>query len=791
LRNRHLPCNFRVTISKMDKSSIALRTILTLSKRTRYFAEFFGFLSISRLRSGRHIAVLPPLVLVLGFIGAGIGAPPAEAGRKAKETADRTEALERPRLEAVSTGDAPVIDGILSEPVWRSAALIPQLTQVEPDEGGVSTERTEVRILFDKDYLYIGVRCYDGAPSRIRATEMERDAEFESDDYVTIVFDTFLDSRNGYFFSTNPLGARTDGLIENNRRVKGENWDGIWYVKSSIDSEGWVVEFAIPFKTVSFDEKQTAWGFNIERTIRRKSEIDRWSGTGIARSVEEVALAGRITGLEGIRQGLGLDIVPGVTATAFHRPEGSPGDEKSMDPSLDVFYRITPSLMAAVTFNTDFAETEVDERELNFDRFDLFFPEKRDFFLKDAGIFEFGGLERNGKPFFSRKIGLDDEGREVGIIAGAKTTGRHDNLNIGILAVRQDESANRGPTNLYVLRPSLNVLKESALGCIFTHGNPIEDEGNSVAGVDFQYRNSEIIGEKVFNAGIWFQKAFRTGIDDRDIAYGMNLNYPNEPIEWSLGFQEIQKEFRPGLGFVNRKGIRQYEGEGRYRWRFRPDGYVRFLDSGFSAEVVEKISDNFIETAAFSWNALRVDNRHGDRIQVGCRRQYEELDEDFEIHEGIVIPKGAYPGNRFFGKILTSPQRWLSGGIEVEFGDFFDGNRTQLKPYLQFRPSRFIFFSAEFDYNDVSLLNGGFQTHLIKSRIRFQFTPDITWNTLLQWDNESGVLGAHSVFRWTIEPGRDIYIVISHASGDDKQTDDFLEGKATEFTGKLQWTFRF
>jgi hypothetical protein len=453
---------------------------------------------------------------------------------------------------------------------------------------------------------------------------------------------------------------------------------------------------------------------------------------------------------------------------------------------LDVFYKITSSLTASVTLNTDFSETEVDEREINLTRFDLFFPEKRDFFLQDQDIFEFGGLERNGRPFFSRRIGIGEEGEKVDIIAGGKLTGRIGRMNVGFLVVRQDESDTRDEADLLVLRPSYHVLEESSLGMIVTSGNPTEKEDNQVLGFDFRYRNSKIFGEQVIIGDIWWQKSFREDIDHEDAAYGFLVSFPNEPIEWSAGFKEIQQNFRPALGFVNRRGIRQYEAKGRYRWRFKPGGFLRNIDTELGTEVVRRKKESDTETAEFSWKALRLDTQDGDRFEIGCKRQYEDLIEAFEIVDGVEVPAGSYYDNRVFLKIRASERRRLSGELEVEAGEFFDGDRAQINVIARLRPSSFLFFSTEYQFNDVNLDDGSFHTHLVRSRIRCQFSPDMTWSTLCQWDNQEEILGINSIFRWTLEPGRDLFFVATHAYSDEP-----FKEEATEVIGKLQWTFRY
>ncbi|MHC5007676.1 MAG: carbohydrate binding family 9 domain-containing protein, partial [Planctomycetota bacterium] len=326
-----------------------------------------------------------------------------------------------PSLDVARTETPPVIDGVLDDPAWTDAPVIDELWQVEPVEGAPPTRRTEVRIVYDDDFMYFGVRCFDDEPDRIIATQLKRDGIQEADDRVEIVIDPFFDRRNGYLFSTNPVGARLDALLEANRLVL-VNWDGIWYAGSTIDEQGWSAEIAIPFKTISFNPRTSRWSFNIERTVRRDNERIRWSSPQQNKRLTSVADAGVLEGIEGISQGLGLDVKP--WGKLVYEDEDAGDDDVDLDGGVDVFYKLTPSLTLSLTVNTDFAETEVDERQVNLTRFPLFFPEKRDFFLQDEGLFEFGGIRRNPLPFFSRRIGLSPTGQPVDLIAGAKLTGR-------------------------------------------------------------------------------------------------------------------------------------------------------------------------------------------------------------------------------------------------------------------------------------------------------------------------------------------------------------------------------
>ncbi|MHC4220183.1 MAG: carbohydrate binding family 9 domain-containing protein, partial [Planctomycetota bacterium] len=369
-----------------------------------------------------------------------------------------------PQVEIVRTETPPTIDGVLDEPMWGQAAVIDNLTQVEPLEGVAPTRQTEIRILFDDQLIYFGVRCFDPEPDRIVARQLGRDGSLDSDDRVELVIDPIFDRRSGFFFATNPVSARLDGLVVNNRQIDIE-WDGIWYAKSSIDDQGWVAEFAIPFQTISFNPKTTRWGFNLERVVRRDREVSRWSGPSRNLEIQSVANAGVLEGIRDITQGLGLDVKPYAKGTYEHGPTS---DDFSVTGGADLFYKLTPAITLTLTFNTDFAETEVDERQVNLTRFPLFFPEKRDFFLQDAGIFRFGGIRRNPLPYQSRRIGLDENGLPVRILAGAKVTGRQSGWNLGFLTTYMDNTPTVDHKLLSVARVSRDVLDESAVGFIAT-----------------------------------------------------------------------------------------------------------------------------------------------------------------------------------------------------------------------------------------------------------------------------------------------------------------------------------
>ena len=688
-----------------------------------------------------------------------------------------------PRVQILRAPEPPIIDGLLDDAVWEAAPVIGAMTQVTPIEGAEPSERSEIRVLYDADQLYIAVRCFDSQPQNISATQMVRDASLGPDDRIELIVDTFFDRRNAFYFATNPVGARVDGLVENSRDIN-ENWDGIWYCKASIDEQGWVAEIALPYKTLSFDPSTDQWGFNIARSIPRKNERMQWASPRQNISMRSVGSAGIIKGIREIRQGLGLDVKPFLSLKARH-DRVRDRDVFTYDPGIDVFYKFTPQLTGALTINTDFAETEVDERQVNLSRFSLFFPEKRDFFLQDAGIFDFGGIRRDPLPFFSRRIGIGANGEPVDILAGVKLTGRVGDFNIGFLDVQVDESDDVDGKNLAVGRVSMNVLEESTIGIIGTFGDPRRNEDNGVAGFDFNYRDSNFLGDKVLTGNLWFQRSFSEEVEHSEYAYGGRISYPNDRISASVGFTHVDEAYRPALGFVRRTGINEYFA--RFRYRSRPGGWFQRIDHGIFGFMVTDL-DNQVESADIDVDLFDIENRHGDEFGVRYTIAYERLQDTFEISDGVILPPGHYPFHRARASFETSSHRPFSFELMAEVGEFYSGNRMQLGASLRWAPSRHFQMRLEYDYNDINLAEGDFITRLGRARFDIYFTPDISWSTLAQYDNVSESLGINSRFRWIIEPGQELFVVINQGFF----VDNFrFRSEVTELAAKLGWTFRF
>ena len=702
------------------------------------------------------------------------------------------------------TKTAPEIDGVLKPGEWDGAVIIDNFTQVEPVEGAKPSERTVIHLMCDSDNLYIALQCFDSKADEIRANLQTRDVRLDPDDHVEIILDTFHDKRNAYFLQIGAGGAKGDGLLGPNFFTK--DWDGIWQARSSVNESGWMAEAAIPAKTISMGSTHESFGLNIQREIKRTNERIQWSSPRRNTRIFTVSAAGVITGMGVLDQGLGLDIKPFLSVKrSRHWQDREWGGD--VEPGFDLVYKITQSLSATLTVNTDFAETEVDDRIVNLTRFSTFFPEKRDFFLEDANIFNFGtGRYQSFLPFFSRRIGLAADGTPAPIIAGAKITGRIGDLNIGILDVVQDEAAGVGLKNLAAVRAYLNVLEESTLGVLMTHGDPRTDGDNALAGLDFNYRTRKLFGDKVLRAGAFVVASHDTPApedilndptlsEEYGYAYRLHLEYPNDPIELRLRYREVSEDYRPDMGFVRRRGVREVFG--RLEYGPRVGGAIRRFEFTLEPMAVWRIDDGEIETLELEFTPLMVELESGDKFGIEVSPTRERLVDSFEIFDGVTIPVDEYDFTRVKVSADFADKRTFSGRLQAGTGGFYDGSRREIGGEITWRPSGGFRITAECEYNDIKLPEGDFDTTLFALSTIFDFTPDLSWSILVQWDDISDSIGLNSRVRWIIEPGNEVFFVINHsmATAEDlnlAQDRNFrLRHIQTEMTVKVAWTFRF
>ena len=694
-----------------------------------------------------------------------------------------------PQISIQRTDKAPVIDGVLDDEVWKDATLVTEFYQLVPVEGANPSEATEAYLTYDSDMLYVGVRLHDRNPDAIVAMELREDEELINDDIFTIAIDSLLDRKNAFAFFINPLGTKGDARIENNSTLRIE-WDGIWYGAASRNEKGWIAEFAIPFKTLSLDADAPAWGLELERYIRRRNEFVLWANHDQDKNLSYVAAYGDLHGLDNIDQGRGLDIKP-QAAGRYRRRFDSDDKDFTIKPGAEIIYKLTPSLNGSLIINPDFSNAKVDEIKTNLTRFDLFFPEQRDFFVRDADIFEFGGLrEANGIPFFSRRIGLpfDKENPEpLDIDIGAKLSGRLGRYTMGLLNTQMGSGQGIGSKNLSVARLAMDIQKESRVGAMMTYGNPTSSDDNGVAGIDYRYRNSNLFGSQVFVADAYVMKSFSEGINSNDLAYGLTLDFPNDRWNAIVKYQEIQENFNPALGFVNRSGIRRYEGDLRYRIRPKNSRLLRTVNWGFKS-LFTTTTDNELESGRVYFRFFDLESHAGDHVMFWGNWQHETLFDPFEIQPGVIIPTGDYDFYYGWSKLKTSDHRPVSIEVMAKFGEFYSGDIIDVKTLLQWRPTPNFYITLERHIFDVDLPAGDFEFEINRASFNINFTPTLSWTNYLQQESETHFMTLQSQLRWIIVPGNELTMTLNHDWSKDNGS---YKSTETDFFTRLVWTHRF
>lgn len=704
------------------------------------------------------------------------------------------------------------VDGRLDEDIWSRAAVITDFHQMAPFEYTQPSQPTEVRVFYSSDAIYIGARMYEEDPSLITANVLLQGQGLPNDDSFNIMLDPYLDRRSGFIFEINANGVRVEGIYQNVSGVD-RNWEGIWQAGSNIDEQGWTTEIRIPFQTLSFDQGNTEWGINFRRTIRRNTEEIAW----VSRNrLLNPSIAGTATGLENLQQGLGLDVVPYLVMRK-ERVLGPGGyEDEVLEPQLDMYYKVTPQLNAALTINTDFSATDVDSRQVNLTRFNLFFPERRDFFIRDADIFQFGRIGvgsnfneegndaiprsalQNGRPFFSRRIGLSPGGQPLDINAGAKLSGRVGAWDVGALAVNQDEDPIAGVDGqtVFVGRAALNVLDESQLGVIATSGDPRSNVDNSLVGTDFRYRNSRLPGGKIVEGQLWYQQTDTDGISGNDSSWGFGISSPNT-AGWRGGYRykRIEENFSPALGFVNQTGVEDHAVDFGYRHFFPAGGLVRSVYTGFDSyrnsdldtgDVIGEVKDVRINAS----------NNVGDSVSASIVRTREVLSRNFAIYRpsdgsgNIVIPPGDYEFTQGSARISSAGRRRLSGNVSFTWGDYFGGNSFRRSTGVNWQPSNRYNLGMDYSENEIHLPQGHFTVRQISFDSLINFTPEISWANIIQYDTVSEGIGINSRLRWIPEAGREGFLVLNWGMVDLDKDNDFASING-DLSLKFNYTFRF
>ncbi len=702
-------------------------------------------------------------------------------------------------VPATRISQPPVIDGRLDDAAWREAEPVTDFHQIRPVEYAQPSRLTEVWVLYDEDTLYIGARMHDERPDLITANILRQGQRLTlSEDRFGVLISPFNDGQSGYAFYVNPNSVRDNAIFQETTFMRWE-WDGIFQAAAVRDDDGWTAEMAIPFKTLSFDPRNSDWGISFQRSIAREREFIGWTS---ANREMNPSVLGVLEGVEGVRQGLGLDVVPGIALTSSRTPDGRRTNYR-LEPSLDIYYKLTPGLNAALTVNTDFSASEVDERQVNLTRFDLFFPEKRDFFLQDADIFEFGRLTgtavydttvgraamENGKPYFSRTIGLSQEGLPIDVVGGGRVSGRVGGVSLGAMAIRQDSFGELDATSLMVGRAVANVFDESTLGVIFTDGDPRSNASNRVLGADFRYRNGDVFG-RILQGELWYQQS-RT--DERlagRSAWGTRLTVPNW-TGWrgTLGVKTIGDNFRPGMGFVNRRGVRDKVAGAGHTWRVA-GGRLESLFTGVDGQRFSRLDDGSLQTQAVTLRLTELTTRDGDGLSLRYITSQESLREPFAITRDVTIPIGRYRFDEFFARASTTDRRAVSGSLTWRMGDFYDGERLNLDGRVTWRPSPHFWSTLGYDFNRVELPEGDFIIRAMQMRIGVAMSARLSWENFAQYDSVTDSIGINSRLNWVPEAGQQVVLVANYSLAEDEITSRYRAAERDSALS-LKYTFRF
>ena len=661
------------------------------------------------------------------------------------------------------------IDGLLNEPEWKMVLPAKDFIQRDPIQGSPATEKTEVYVIHDKENLYIGAILFDSNPDGILAYQKRRDQSLRTDDRFMWILDTFLDGRTGYFFEVNPAGLLGDGLIIGGDSYWGINkdWNGIWDARVVVIPEGWSVEVIIPFRTLNFDPNLDTWGINFQRTVRRKNEDMKWEGFERNKKITQPIHAGYLKGLKNLTQGNGLEFKPYFS---LKNQEMNMVKDNFNDIGFDVSINITSGLKASLTYNTDFAEAEVDQRRVNLTRFPLRYAEKRGFFLEGAGVYSFS--PRNDvTPFFSRRIGLSD-GEQIPINYGGRLSGQIGNYEIGVIQAQTNSKGDIAGENFTVARVKRAFLKQSYFGLVYTDrsSRTMEPDSNeldqSLFGADLELKTSEFMGDK----NLQFQTFFvhhtapysepELSISDLSVR-GFRITYPNDIFRSHVSYREFGNNYNPAVGFGRRNGFKRIQPSFSYHPRPERYDFIRQVEFGIQYEFMTDLENKMLkkQTTITPFN-IRFESQ--DQLSAKIVSLIEYLDQPFTIYEDITIPIEEYSSEELQVKFETSEKRMLSTEFEYQTGDFWNGQKQTIKTQISVKPFSGFNIQTEYEKNTVKLSGKSFNTELYNFELGIYPTPRTAIFSNLQYDNVSDALGLFAKLQHTIRPGSDFYLVYTH-----------------------------
>ena len=699
--------------------------------------------------------------------------PPVPPAMVARDTQGRV------TLRAVRLEEPLVVDGRLAESIYDTVPGIGEFVQQEPNEGAPPTQATEIWVLFDDTHFFLSVRCWDTEPERIVAKELRRgNVAIARDDTITLTLDTFYDRRNGFYFETNTLGAIYEALVTDERSENVE-WDTVWNTRSARFDGGWSLELAIPFKSLRYPAGgPQVWGINVRRKLPRYEELSYLSGIPASYGrlgIWKFSSSATLVGLEAPAESTNFELKPyGIGALSTDR-SATPAlhNDLSYDAGLDVKVGLTKGLIADLTYNTDFAQVEADQVQVNLSRFSLFFPEKRPFFLEGQDLFAFGGAgpsiagQASGDTpimFFSRRIGLSG-GREVPILAGGRVTGRAGPYSVGLLNIQTeaDPADNVEATNFSVVRLKRNILGRSTIGVVGTHrSKALATPGSSsLYGLD-----TRLAFFSDFFVDAYYARTRTPERAGDDESHRVRVEKAGDRYGFAVEQLRVGRHFNPEVGFLRREDFRRTNGEVRFSPRHVSSDLIRKYTFKASFDYVEGASTGIVETRE-AVGEFEIQFENGERWRSSYSRGDEFLPAPLEVAPGVVIPVGAYEASTVATRYTLGPQRLISGTLNVQSGTFFGGDRTEVGYSGRVKLSTKLGIEPSLSVNIVNVPQGRFTTRLLRARVIYTMTPRMFVEALTQYSSVADVIGTNVRYRWEYTPGSDLFVVYTEARDTD------------------------
>jgi len=694
----------------------------------------------------------------------------------------------RRMVHAVKLRTPIVLDGAIGDEAWADAQPTGEFVQAEPHEGQPSTETTEVRIAFDDEALYFAVYCRDTEAARLVVNDIRKDFVQAEQDSFEVLLDTFADRRNGFVFVTNPEGAKSDTQIANEGREVNTNWDAVWHVVARRQPDGWSAEIRIPFKTLRFDPGDgRTWGVNFARRIRRKNEVAYWSPVPRAYSIYRASQGGNLVGLPNVDPGRNLRVKPFAVASTT-RATGGGAFDGSADVGLDLKYGVTPALTLDLTVNPDFAQVEADEQQVNLTRFSLFYPEKREFFLENSGVFYFGDIPRNQRNarsrfsppeedlllFFSRRIGLTENGEQIPIVGGARLTGRAAGFGVGVMSMQTGDSDALPATNYTVLRARRDVLTNSDVGAIvMNRQSSASGDYNRVVGADANFRFFRNLSWNSF-----FAKSTTPGATAGELTWKTSLGWEDNFNHFQYSVLNVDDDFRADIGFVRRTGVRKHFVDAGIRPRpewLRKLGF-REIHPHNRLNVYTDL-DNDVVTRSDHW-AVSLFFENGGFVEYAVNPRADLLTAPFPVRPAVSIPVADYAWNEYQLTLESDHSRMMSVSATITNGGFYDGTQNAQRVALSVRPSFRLLVDVGVQRNDITLRTpaAAFVTTLVAARTAYSFSTNMFLDSLLQYNTDVKQFNANVRFNLIHRPLSDFFVVYNEQQFTDRP--DVVHGRA-------------